>query len=42
MPLKVSLDELRMQLLGAQVLLGFEFQGPFQDGFATVSRVSWT
>jgi hypothetical protein len=25
--LKVSLDELRMQMLGAQVLLGFEFQG---------------
>jgi hypothetical protein len=30
--LKVSLDELRMQMLGAQVLLGFEFQGLFQDG----------
>jgi hypothetical protein len=35
--LKVSLDELRMQMLGAQVLLGFEFQGLFQDGFATIS-----
>lgn len=34
--LKVSLDELRMQMLGAQVLLGFEFQGLFQDGFATL------
>jgi hypothetical protein len=32
--LKVSLDELRMQMLGAQVLLGFESQGLFQDGFA--------
>jgi Family of unknown function (DUF6328) len=35
--LKVSLDELRMQMLGAQVLLGFGFQGLFQDGFATVA-----
>jgi hypothetical protein len=34
--LKLSLDELRMQMLGAQVLLGFEFQGLFQDGFATL------
>jgi hypothetical protein len=31
--LKVSLDELRMQMLGAQVLLGFQFQGLFQDRF---------
>jgi hypothetical protein len=37
--LKVSLDELRMQMLGAQVLLGFEFQGLFQDGFAKVSLI---
>jgi hypothetical protein len=29
--LKISLDELRMQMLGAQVLLGFQFQGLFQD-----------
>lgn len=31
--LKTSLDELRMQMLGAQVLFGFQFQGLFQDGF---------
>jgi len=31
--LKVSLDELRMQMLGAQVLLGFQFQGLFQEQF---------
>jgi hypothetical protein len=28
-----------MQMLGAQVLLGFEFQGLFQDGFAKVSLI---
>jgi hypothetical protein len=37
--LKVSLDELRMQMLGAQVLLGFELQGLFQDGFAAIPLV---
>jgi hypothetical protein len=37
--LKVSLDALRMQILGAQVLLGFEFQGLFQDGFAAIPLV---
>jgi hypothetical protein len=31
--LKTSLGELRMQMLGAQVLFGFEFQGIFQDNF---------
>ena len=31
--LKTSLDELRMQVLGAQVLFGFQFQGLFQDTF---------
>jgi hypothetical protein len=31
--LKTSLDELRMQMLGTQVLLGFQFQGLFQDKF---------
>jgi hypothetical protein len=34
--LKTSLDELRMQMLGAQVLFGFQFQGLFQDNFAAV------
>jgi hypothetical protein len=31
--LKTSLDELRMQMLGAQVLFGFQFQGLFQNNF---------
>jgi Family of unknown function (DUF6328) len=31
--LKTSLDELRMQMLGAQVLFGFQLQGLFQDTF---------
>ncbi len=29
-----ALDETRMLILGAQVLLGFQFQGAFQSGFA--------
>ncbi|HKS54693.1 MAG TPA: DUF6328 family protein [Steroidobacteraceae bacterium] len=32
--LKVSLDELRMQMLGTQVLFGFQFQSLFQERFA--------
>jgi Family of unknown function (DUF6328) len=31
--LKTSLEELRMQMLGVQVLFGFQFQGLFQDNF---------
>ncbi len=31
--MKVSLDELRMQVLGAQVLFGFQFQSLFQPDF---------
>jgi hypothetical protein len=34
--LKTSLDELRMQMLGSQVLFGFQFQGLFQDNFETL------
>jgi Family of unknown function (DUF6328) len=34
--LKTSLDELRMQMLGAQVLFGFQFQGLFQNNFRAV------
>ena len=30
---KVALDELRMEMLGVQVLFGFQMQGVFQDGF---------
>jgi Family of unknown function (DUF6328) len=37
--LKTSLDELRMQMLGAQVLFGFQFQGLFQDNFAALPPV---
>jgi hypothetical protein len=40
--LKTSLDELRMQMLGTQVLLGFQFQGLFQDNFATVGGAGRT
>jgi hypothetical protein len=35
--LKTSLDELRMQMLGAQVLFGFQFQSLFQAGFDTAT-----
>jgi hypothetical protein len=31
--LKLALDELRMQMLGAQVLFGFQFQALFQERF---------
>jgi hypothetical protein len=34
--LKTALDETRLLLLGGQVLLGFQFQAFFQDGFATL------
>jgi hypothetical protein len=34
--LRTSLDELRMQMLGAQVLFGFQFQGVFQNNFRAV------
>ena len=30
---KVALDETRMLILGAQILLGFQFRGAFSDGF---------
>jgi hypothetical protein len=30
---KIGLDECRMLALGAQVLIGFQFQGVFQPGF---------
>ncbi len=35
--LKISLDELRMQMLGAQVLFGFQLQSLFQPGFDQAS-----
>ncbi len=32
-----ALDELRMQMLGTQVLFGFQFQGIFQEGFEQIA-----
>jgi Family of unknown function (DUF6328) len=37
--LKTSMDELRMQMLGSQVLFGFQFQGLFQDNFDSLPSV---
>ena len=36
--LKLALDEVRLLFLGGQVLLGFQFQAVFQDGFSTLSN----
>ena len=36
--LHVALDELRMQMLGTQVLFGFQLQGVFQERFASASN----
>jgi hypothetical protein len=38
--LKIALDETRLLFLGGQVLLGFQFQAFFQDGFATLSALA--
>jgi hypothetical protein len=38
--LKTALDETRLLILGAQVLLGFQFQCFFQDGFSELSPLS--
>jgi hypothetical protein len=37
---KLALDETRLLILGVQVLLGFQFQSFFQDGFSGLSSVS--
>ncbi|MCS0460286.1 DUF6328 family protein [Rhizobium favelukesii] len=34
---KTALDELRMPMLGAQILLGFQFHAPFQNAFSNLS-----
>ncbi|PST22566.1 hypothetical protein C7U61_04630 [Rhizobium sp. JAB6] len=34
---KTALDELRMLMLGAQILLGFQFHAPFQETFTELS-----
>ena len=36
--LKMALDETRLLILGVQILLGFEFQSAFQDGFDRLSN----
>jgi hypothetical protein len=38
--IKTALDELRMQMLGLQVLLGFQFQGLFQPGYSALPAVA--
>src|SRR4051794_20220593 len=38
--LKTALDEVRLLVLGAQVLLGFQFQCFFQEGFSGLSALS--
>ncbi len=38
--LKIALDETRMLVLGAQVLLGFQLRGPFEKAFETLDRPS--
>jgi Family of unknown function (DUF6328) len=38
--LKTALNETRLLILGAQVLLGFQFQAFFQDGFSELSQHS--
>jgi hypothetical protein len=37
---KTALNETRLLILGAQVLLGFQFQAFFQDGFSGLSTLS--
>jgi hypothetical protein len=37
---KTALNETRLLILGAQVLLGFQFQAFFQDGFSELSQLS--
>ncbi|MBV9758443.1 MAG: hypothetical protein JO047_15455 [Alphaproteobacteria bacterium] len=37
---KTALDEARVLILGAQILLGFAFRGPFSDGFERLSRTA--
>lgn len=38
--IKTALNETRLLILGAQVLLGFQFQTFFQDGFSNLSALS--
>ena len=36
--MKIALDETRMLILGAQILLGFQFRSVFQDGYDALPR----
>src|SRR3954449_13300828 len=36
---KIALDETRMLILGAQILLGFQFRGVFTDGYEQLPRL---
>lgn len=38
--LKTAMDETRLLILGAQILMGFQLNGMFQDGFDTLSKAS--
>src|SRR6185295_6477551 len=38
--IKVAMDESRMLILGASVLLGFQFRAPFEAGFASLPASS--
>ena len=38
--IKMTMDESRMLILGASVLLGFQFRSPFESGFASLPRFS--
>src|SRR5436190_16249820 len=37
---KIALDETRMLILGAQILLGFQFRGVFSDGYEQLSSAA--
>ena len=37
---KIAFDDSRTLMLGAQILLGFQLQGPFQDGFASLPMLT--
>lgn len=38
--LKTAMDETRLLILGAQILMGFQLNGIFQDGFDILPRLS--
>ena len=38
--IKMAMDETRVLILGAQVLLGFQYRAPFEPGFTSLPRAS--